>query len=211
MKSIGTAKWAPAKKLEYQTAKLEHRTRMLKLNQEIRERRKKVYVECGKCTWLDWLRSQAEAGREDAVQALRKRAHGLNKKFNAPSITGEAENAAPVLEQGQIDKVTKKGTVMYQVGQELVRHDAEGYSVAYASSLDTTVMALQMARKRFGKALTVTGGTDFKGKVIAAAVAGQLDITFTDARMETQRKQLLKERKEEQTRLEKQQSQKNER
>lgn len=205
-KAIRIGKWSTAKKLQLDAQKLKHSKRMAELRQENREKRMKVYVDCGRCTWLDWLRNQAESGREDAVVALRARAHTLNKKINPPSITGKDKAGdAPILEKAHIDKVTKKGTVMYQVGDEIVRHDVDGYTVTKSASLDTTIMALQMAQKRFGNNLTITGGLEFKATVIAAAVDARMNITFTDKRMEEERKRLLTARKEEQKKQEREQ------
>ncbi len=205
--------WSPAKKMRLETEKLKYSTQMLKLRQEFGEKRKKVYVEHGRCTYPTWLQGQAEAGREEAVEALRKlahsRNHALNKKPNSPAISppnspemptsvakGEIATKTKGLEDKPIDKVTKKGTVIYQVGKEVIRHDEDGYTVARASSVETTIEALRMARKRFGDKLTITGNAEFKARVIAAAVEARLKITFTDERMEAERQKLMEKRKE---------------
>lgn len=196
MKVIRTGGWSPASRLRYETTKLEHMTRVAEIDKNVQARRKNVYAEMGRIAWLPWLQKQAEAGREDAVIALRRRAHGLAKKFNADEITGEMKNPdAPVIEQKPIDAVTKKGTVLYQVGKDLVRNEANALRVSQESDLETFVMALEMAKRKFGSQLQINGDPEFKTKVINAAVAGKVNITFTNERMEKERKALLAEQK----------------
>ncbi|MBJ7419247.1 MAG: hypothetical protein JHD18_03030 [Rhodoferax sp.] len=51
--------------------------------------------------------------------------------------------------------------------------------------------ALQMAVKRYGKTISVTGSIEFKARVILAAVELRLDIHFQDALLEKKRIQLI--------------------
>lgn len=188
--------WSATRKLRFEAAKLEHKQRMGELAQEMRERRKAVFAESGRLPWLDWLRKEAESGREDAIKALRARAYGLAKKFNAPGISGENKgNTATIDSSNTIDVVTKKGTVLYQVGKEIVRHDADGYTVSQESSSDTAIMALTMAKRRFGNTLTITGDAEFKEKMISAAVTSGMKVSFADERMESERKRRIEEQR----------------
>ncbi len=86
--------------------------------------------------------------------------------------------------------MTKRGSVIYSVGEDALRDDGESFRIARAASLDTAIMALQLAKKRFGEPLHITGDSAFREAMVAAAVEGKVYVKFADPTLEAQRREL---------------------
>ncbi|GHS90633.1 hypothetical protein FACS1894139_04420 [Planctomycetales bacterium] len=94
-------------------------------------------------------------------------------------------------ELAKIDTVTKQGTLIYCVGDEVIRDRRDEFFATQDISQNNAIMFLKMAQSRFGDRLNITGDEEFKDKMVAAAVAGKLNITFKDEALEEKRRQLL--------------------
>lgn len=170
-----------------------HRKRVHDLLLEIREKRSQVYNSHRKLNWIEWLQKQASQGSEDAVRMLRKRAYRLASKGSG--ISGESIIDSSTDKKIPISHVTKQGTVIFKIGSDAIRDDGQKITLSKQSSEESTIMALRMAQKRYGKKLTVTGSAELKERIVRAAAAARLQVIFTDQKMEEQRKTLTSAQK----------------
>lgn len=132
----------------------------------------------------------------EAIEALRKRAFSLAKE-NGAALRGKEAAAPGVVPGEKITDVTKSGTIIYGVGKDAVRDDGESFRVGIGATLETDIMALRLAQRRFGD---VIGDNAFHRRMIKAAVEGKVSIKFAYPFMERQRNELFigryQERKE---------------
>lgn len=168
-----------------------HKKRLKELSNKYETARNQVRQYNHKVTWVAWLQDQAEKGREDAIEALRKRAYGLVKK--GASVTGDEIINPETSKDAPISHVTKTGTVVFRVGNEAVRDDGDRFYVSKDSGMDTAIMALRLAKQRYGDVLTITGKDEMKEKILQAAIKARLKITFSDPDMEKRRRDAMRE------------------
>ena len=187
-----------------------HRERTA-LRGEMRRQREAAMRDHPHHTWLSWLQEQAAAGRQEAIRTLRARAFGLARKAGAalrgddplrsdrsrPGAAGAAlrgdDAADPGLLPGRIvDGVTKRGTVIYRVGDDALRDDGESFRLSRAAGQSTAVLALKLAKERYGDTLRIDGDRAFWERMLQAAIAGQLDIRFADPSLETRRTETIR-------------------
>lgn len=138
--------------------------------------------------WADWLRRNATQGDKEALDALRAREVAQGLKGNTVAAVGGQRLQANL--QASQDSITKKGTIIYRVGQSAIRDDGDRLNVSREATKEGLEKALRMAMERYGNRIAVTGGQDFKNNIVRAAVAAKLPITFADAKLERER-QLL--------------------
>ena len=140
-------------------------------------------------TWADWLRAEAVVGNSDALAALRAREAKTALRGN--TLQGSLATPHAQRHGDEFDGVTKKGAVIYPVAGSAVRDDGQRLQVDKSAKADGVKQALQMAVKRYGKTISVTGSIEFKARVILAAAELRLDIHFQDALLEKKRIQLI--------------------
>jgi hypothetical protein len=131
------------------------------------------------------------AGREEALRTLRSRALGLARKHGA-AIRGEQRSGQAVqeLSGSAVDAVTKRGTIIYNVGKDALRDDGESFRISRDASLDTAILALTIAKRRFGEVLRLDGDLAFRERMIRAAAAGRVAVRFADPLAEARRVEL---------------------
>ncbi len=178
-----------AKRRLYAALDAKYKAQMERIREESKQQRQAVYQQTPRYNWLNWLQEQAKTGRMEALKALRVRAFGLAKQVGA-AILGEKSADNDLLEGKKVDSVTKRGTVIYSFGADALRDDGESFRIAHTASLDTAIMALQIAKRRFGQPLHINGDTAFRETMVRAAVEGKVFVTFSDPALEKQRKQL---------------------
>jgi hypothetical protein len=143
--------------------------------------------------WADWLRSQATAGDAEALAALRAREAAVGLKGNTIRAHGgstAAQRGAAAVDATQ-DGVTKKGTVIYRVGESAIRDDGDRLNVSRGATQQGLEAALRLARERYGDRITVNGSDDFREQIAHAAAASRLPITFDDEALECRRQSLI--------------------
>ena len=143
-------------------------------------------------TWLSWLQAQARVGRTEAVQALRARAFGLARKVGT-AITGIKSDTSGQFVGQTADTITKRGTVIYDVGGDALRDDGAALRLSKAAGLETAAMALRIAKQRFGEPLRLEGDRTFREQMVAAAIQGKVDVRFADVKLEAMRQNLLQQ------------------
>lgn len=169
----------------------QRRYRLLELRTELAGRQKAFGKTNRRVSgYLEWLQQQAMAGDGDALAALRRRAFGLAKQGNA-FLTKDGLDGG----DWAIDTVTKQGTVIYAVGQDVIRDRGELFHVSIGAKAETLVMAMKMAANRSGNCLIVAGDEAFREQCLQMSVSANLQITFSDPALETRRKNMTEAQK----------------
>jgi hypothetical protein len=139
--------------------------------------------------WTDWLRREAEMGDLHALAALR----GRNRQsgLTGNTVTGDVPPLRPARPVGH-DSVTRKGTIIYRVGNSAIRDDGGSLKVSLGADQAAMQSALRMAIVRYGGRIAVNGSDAFKEQILMAAVAANLRVTFADNALEQRRSQLVR-------------------
>lgn len=179
----------PAKKLVYSALAHALREEITATRDLYRRERQAIDRQHRRHQWTDWLRREAETGDSLALAALRGRrpAGGLT----GDTVTGDAPSHRPAPPVGH-DSVTRKGTIIYRVGDSAIRDDGGRLKVSLGADQAAVQCALQMAIARYGARIAVNGSDAFREQVLMAAVAEGLRITFADAALEQRRLQLVR-------------------
>ncbi|MDR1519004.1 MAG: relaxase/mobilization nuclease domain-containing protein [Planctomycetota bacterium] len=184
-----------AKRALYTALNEKRRAESRRLRREAGQARKAVYRDARNRNWLSWLQEQAKAGRPEALAALRARAYVQVRKSGL-RLHGDGPDAPPAILPGQpVDTVTKRGAVVYRVGSEAIRDDGAAFKVSREASQDTLILALRLAKQRYGEVLQLShppGDRDFAERILKAAVAGKPGIRFADPALEARRKSMLR-------------------
>jgi hypothetical protein len=176
------------KKLLYAMASQAMHKEIELIKAQYRQERVNIFKKYQPQQWADWLRRQATVGDQDALAALRARV--LSQGLNGNTISaGDGQRMKSGVNASQ-DSITKKGTIIYRVGTSAIRDDGDKLKVSRDVTKEGLDAALRMAMERYGNKITVTGSADFKAKIIQAAVAAKLQITFADPELERHRNAL---------------------
>ncbi len=129
----------------------------------LQEKRRKVFVETSFPTWAGWLAHQAEGGDTVALDVLRSRVG--NDSRNGDTLTGSnGENV--VLNQFK-PLVAGNGSISYNTSDGGLVIDRKSHVQAFKTTAQSSVMALELAAKRFKGQTLVVEGTDAFQKEIA--------------------------------------------
>jgi hypothetical protein len=139
--------------------------------------------------WTDWLRREAEMGDVQALAALRARNRQVGPTGNTVSGGVAPQRPARPVDH---DSVTRKGTIIYRVGNCAIRDDGGSLKVSLGADQAAMQSALRMAIVRYGERIVVNGSDAFKEQILMAAVAGNLRVTFADNALEQRRSQLAR-------------------
>lgn len=179
---------APAKKLMYAVTSKALRDEISSAISQYRNERQDICAKKKRQAWADWLRSEADAGNNDALQALRSRRGGASGEGN--TIRGSGERARSHFDPSH-DSVTKNGTVIYRFGTSAVRDDGDKLNVSCGAGNAGLEAALRMAVERYGRHLAVNGSFAFKEKIARVAAEINLPVSFDNAVLERHRQNLL--------------------
>jgi hypothetical protein len=120
--------------------------------------------------WNDWLQSQAKAGNDQALAALRARRspdHGATDGIGHKSATSIARGNV----RG-IDHVTKSGTIIYRNGEATVRDDGKRLHVTRGTKDAGAAFALAVARQHYGEVLSIEGSAGLCQTNVASEAGG---------------------------------------
>lgn len=140
-------------------------------------------------SWADWLRAKATSGQAEALRALRAR--DIARGLAGNTLAGAVPSAPPL--PLPVDSITKRGTVIHKAGKSTLRDDGERLGITRGAGHDALIEALRMAQQRYGGVIQVSGTDQFKDRVIVAAAAAGLPITFSDQAMEKRRVTLVQQ------------------
>lgn len=168
------------------------------INAEYKHKRKRLYNQHRRQTWLDWLQTQAVQGKRDALQLLRQRHVNNDQRGNylVKSKYNAAEQPGAIPHDPQLPKakVTKKGTVFYLRDKAVIKDDGNRFHVAAEANQDVLTTALVHAKQRHGYQLSVHGNELFQENVVRASVKAGLNISFDQDNLERRRVQLSAEK-----------------
>lgn len=161
------------------------------------QRRAAVHQGYPHATWNGWLRRQAAQGNTVALAALRARKSAADARNDDPmsnvfwtaaqtisaadARTAKPPNKPPV-------KVTNQGTYIFAEGSKLT---ARQVRLAPDASDSTVREGLETAAYCFGSRLNVAGSKEFRTRVARLAAQHNMSVSFEDAAMEKQRRNLI--------------------
>ncbi|WP_426107450.1 TraI/MobA(P) family conjugative relaxase [Massilia sp. TSP1-1-2] len=177
------------KKVMYAAVSKTLRDDIAAINKEYKKERQDIYEKYQRMVWADWLRKEAMAGDQEALEALRSRPASTGLKGNTVAGKGARQTGATPFRH---DSITKRGTIIYKVGASAVRDDGDKLNVSRGADDAALLAALRMAAERYGDIITVNGDAAFKEGIARAAAAANLPISFDDAALEARRQQLTK-------------------
>lgn len=182
LKGMGAG--AISRKVLYSQIAKSQKAAIAAVHEEFAERRKKLHEAKPKQAFRDWLSANATKGDKEALDYLRAR--GSRMKGN--TVDGQGKRAEGQGPQFQVDSVTRTGAVTYRTPAGPIRDDGNRFQLGKEPSDQAIATALDMAMKRHGNNLTLTGDDSFKTKV--ARVAGELGlaVSFNDPATEKARK-----------------------
>ena len=181
-----------AKKRLFAAIHHKYRAKAALIRKEARQKRQTVYREAPRYTYVSFLQERAKEGDEKALKKLRDRAFDMAwKGGNAIRPENDAAPDVRHIENQIIDGVTKKGTIIYSVGKDELRDDGKSFRINRNADVKTAVLALQIAQKRFGNCLFVSGDRQYRDLMLAAAVDAKLGVTFSDPSLELRRKAMM--------------------
>ena len=176
------------KKLIYSMTSQSVRYEISKIKEQYNQYRKRIFNQFQPIQWADWLRREALKGDKDALEALRARDVAQGLKGNTVAASGgERKKTGVKVHQ---DGITKKGIIIYRVGESAIRDDGNKFKVSRGATGEGLVAALKLAMERYGNRITVNGTDEFRSKIVQAAVSANLQITFADAALERHRRSL---------------------
>lgn len=160
-----------------------------KIKKQCSVEREKILVGVRNVRWADWLQRKAQEGNTDALDVLRQKAQKSHAKYG---LKGQ-DPQSTTIDTERLDSVTKNGTVIYKMGECTVKDDGKQLNISRGISLDDLNDVILMAKKRYGRCITVNGNELFKKTVARVAVRNRLDVTFSDKTLEKFRQELTKE------------------
>jgi len=176
-----------SKKLMYAATSKVLREEIAAVNRQHFKERQRIHDKYRRLAWADWLRQEAQAGDQEALQALRARRK--DSVHHGDTLRGTGARQEPFA-GARHDSVTKKGTLIYRFGASVVRDDGARLDVARGASDAELEAALRLAIARYGSRISVTGSDQFKEQIARAAAAAHLSVSFDDDALE-RRRQLL--------------------
>ena len=180
---------AAEKKLLYHLSSQTLRGELDRINSQYRQEKDSIQRQHAPQQWADWLRRKATAGDREALESLRAREVAQGLKGNTMAAAGGQRLQAGI--KADQDSITKKGTIIYKVGQSAIRDDGDKLNLSREATKEGLEKALRMAMERYGNRITVSGNRQFKDNIVRAAVAARLPISFADAKLEQRRQALL--------------------
>jgi relaxase-like protein/DNA relaxase TraI-like protein/conjugative element/phage-associated large polyvalent protein len=178
-----------AKKTLYAAAHMQFKTTIEVIKSDYRQAYTHSKTRYPKMAWLDWLAREAKHGNNEALAVLRSR--GLGKR-QGNSVSGQ-HMQTDQFTTGNIQSITKDGTVCYNIGSTTIRDDGQKLIVPDKTSQDALHDILHFAIKKYGSKLAINGTDTFRDQIVKIAVASGLNISFDDDHLEQRRQTLIKQ------------------
>lgn len=182
------------KLLEIGIAIFEHQERCDVIKKQIREDKKASRLSSRE----EWITGEATKGDEAAVAWLRgqhyveqrkkkKEAQDTEKNtvtFSSP-IKGQFDPAIQPFDQLDWFVNRQNGFVEYRQGNQIMFTDSGPEIELSAEATDTAILAaLRLARGKYGQQIKVDGNPELNERIATVAKVNQLDIRFTDLKMQ---------------------------
>ena len=183
-----------AKKALYATAHQQFKTTIAVIRSDYQQAYLHSKANHSRIGWLDWLAKEARNGNAEALAVLRSRRSG---QFKGNQVSAKQSNDGfrtnGHFKNNLVESITKIGTVTYQAGSTTIRDDGKRLIVLLDTSHEALADILQVAMKKYGSHLAISGTESFRLQIAQVAVQNQMRITFDDKRLEQYRQQLMKQ------------------
>ena len=183
-----------AKKALYATAHQQFKTTIAVIRSDYQQAYLHSKANHSRIGWLDWLAKEARNGNAEALAVLRSRRSG---QFKGNQVSAKQSNDGfrtnGHFKNNLVESITKIGTVTYQAGSTIIRDDGKRLIVLLDTSHEALADILQVAMKKYGSHLAISGTESFRLQIAQVAVQNQMRITFDDKRLEQYRQQLMKQ------------------
>jgi hypothetical protein len=166
------------KKILYSLASKSIQHKLEKINKQYLKDRQKIYSKYERHVWVDWLNKKAIEGDNYALKILRARDGREDLKGN--TISGKLLKNTEITTNLQLDNITKKGTIIYNVGVSSIRDDGKFLEISRDASTQNLEILLRMAMQRYGSCLSINGSEQFKKRIIYTAVRAKINVVFDD-------------------------------
>jgi hypothetical protein len=178
-------------------------------NDERRARRKTIQPLQAQ-GWKLFLHALAQAGREEALAALRK-LDDTARAAPAQSITGtihlDDEDDKKRRRARKADSAFVLKALMYVIatngditysrhGHAVLRDEGRHLAVLDPNDKDAIEAALLLGLEKFGATLALTGSPEFQQRVVAVAVAKGIPVRFVDPQLEALRVRFVDEKRQ---------------
>lgn len=178
------------KQKAYQQIAAERQKRLKTHQEKQKTEREQVFNEYPVMTWQSYLVKSAEQGNSQALEVLRYRKRRQEYVAKALFTAADLTTARNIVLKQHKPYVRKNGDLMYRVSDGGVVTDEKHHVRVDEVTTGATFLALTLATERFkGQALEVKGEDNFKHQVVQLAVHYNLDVQFSDQRMEIDRQQ----------------------
>ncbi|OQX14058.1 MAG: hypothetical protein BWK73_10385 [Thiothrix lacustris] len=186
------------KRRTYQLLKQTYQQDKVRLSTDFKQQSDAIYQQHPAKNWQDWLIHQATQGDKPALDTLRQNKPANSKPVERFAVWGEQEKQGMHLLKRLQPKVQKNGDILYQAMGVKIRDT--GKRLALDSNQEAAIItALRLAQSKYGNHLDVQGDVEFKQKVVEAAVATGMNVTFADPDMEHRRRALKQQQPQEPT------------
>ena len=183
-----------AKKALYATAHQQFKTTIAVIRSDYQQAYLHSKANHSRIGWLDWLAKEARNGNAEALAVLRSRRSG---QFKGNQVSAKQSNDGfrtnGHFKNNLVESITKIGTVTYQAGSTIIRDDGKRLIVLLDTSHEALADILQVAMKKYGSHLAISGTESFRLEIAQAAAQNQMRITFDDKQLEQYRQQLMKQ------------------
>ena len=183
-----------AKKALYAIAHQQFKTTIAVIKNDYQKAYQSSKARHSRIGWLDWLAKEARNGNAEALAVLRSRRSG---QFKGNQVSAKQSNDGfrtnGHFKNNLVESITKIGTVTYQAGSTIIRDDGKRLIVLLDTSHEALADILQVAMKKYGSHLAISGTESFRLQIAQVAVQNQMRITFDDKRLEQYRQQLMKQ------------------
>lgn len=166
------------KKILYSLLSKSIQQKLEKINKQYLKDRQKIYSKYERHVWLDWLKKKAIEGDNNALKILRAR--NEREKLKGNTVSGKRLKNSCITTDLQLDNITKKGTIIYSIGESAVRDDGKFLEISRNAPPQNLEILLRMAVQRYGSCLSVNGSEQFKKRIIYTAVKARINVTFDD-------------------------------
>ena len=143
-------------------------------------------------TWIGFLQGQALAGDMTALEALRRSKNPIAAAAVAFLSAADPSLARTMILKDANPQIRERGQVHYQCADGGAVADEAARVRVGKTSYQAAFLALSLAAGRFsGQALWIEGTEAFKSQAVQIAAALNLPLTFSQATLEEERKELL--------------------
>jgi len=158
---------------------------------ESRQKRKHIHQQHPSLTWQAWLINKASEGNLEALDTLRSSIRKSKKGAEQFAFLGPANEYQSTALQ---PKIRANGDLLYTLQSSTIRDTGDELRMTIHQK-DDLVIAIKLARQKYGDHLHIEGDDAFKKAVVELCVQMAQPVTFQDSTLE-RRREVLEEIKQ---------------